>query len=159
MSTFTSAFLISFLGALFASLIVHMLDTRFRGPKPTTDAMSRAYPRSGLLRVAAYVIFAAWAALAGMAVLLFLSIFFTQDITPGFVALLALLFLFAALYLPLAILLRCPQCNRHVTVQWTTNPPYSEKVRGLNGWSAVIVSAAIDRKFRCMYCGQRFHVT
>ena len=65
----------------------------------------------------------------------------------------------AACYVTLALLLRCPQCSRYVTIQLVTNPPYVEKVRGHTGWSAVIVSAAIDRKFRCMYCGQRFHLT
>lgn len=154
------AFLATFFGALLAGWIARKRDSSFRQSVASTDASSRVYPQSHLLRVACYLVFAAWAALVGLMAVVVLLMCGVKGIPNlAFTLSLAVMVTLVACYVTFAMLLRCPQCSRYVTIQLVTNPPYVEKVRGHTGWSAVIVSAAFDRKFQCMYCGQRFHVT
>ncbi|MBI2175087.1 MAG: hypothetical protein HYU33_07825, partial [Candidatus Omnitrophica bacterium] len=64
--------------------------------------------------------------------------------------------LFYCLHVPF---LRCFRCDRRLTVQWTKEQPkFSRKVWFLRGWGALILDVLINKRFRCMYCGQWYSV-
>jgi len=61
-------------------------------------------------------------------------------------------------YLIIAFSIRCQNCNKFVTVQPFKQPPYADenKIKGINGWSGIILNVLFNKKFSCMHCGQKY---
>ena len=151
-----SHFLLAFLGSVFAGLMVALIDAKFRKPE-TTFEHATILPFHGpvLLRVSAFVVAAAWAALLCLVVSMILGVFLKiHFFEVAFVWSAGATVGLAFVYTPLAFSLRCQSCRRHLLVQWSTEPPFAEKQHGLDGWSAIILRVLMRKNFRCMYCGQ-----
>ncbi len=154
---------ISFLAAVAvgaaAPYITNWLDRRFRPPTESfVHAPSELFPRPSLIRTAAFAAVAGWISGVAFVVLLIVSLGI-RELTWTAVTAVALLLGFAILEVGISVVLRCPKCLRRILVQSTTKPPFSDKYLGLSGWAAIAAQVAARREFRCMYCGQRFHVT
>lgn len=151
MSSFWIAFLGSALGSIVASAAVGWLDSKFRPPSAFSDAPSLAFTSWARLRVASLALLLAW-----LSLLFFLvSIFAFPTLAD---LMMGAFFGVAVIYGVLAYSIRCMKCHRHVLVEWTTKPPFSEPAFGFKGFAAVALSSLFKRQFRCMYCGQRYHL-
>jgi hypothetical protein len=151
------AFLIYFAGGLVAALITYLLDKFIVVPTTSFAVAPIAYyPNAVRLRVASFAIICAWSALILFLVLVGLAAIDLWRPVNLAVWMLAAFYGFAVLYFGLSFPLKCPSCLERVTVQWTSEPKYTERVWRLDGWASVVVQVATTGKFRCMYCGQRF---
>jgi len=158
MNTYIAAFIATFVGSVLASLFVVWLDRRFRLPAASAEAPLQQFPEPIKLLSASMFVFGAWLCL-GLFLLQILSwstgLWRSEALALG--SLCGFLG-FTIAYASLAFLIRCPKCQNHVLVQWTTRPPYSKSKFGMDGWATLAMSVAFERKFCCMYCGQRFIV-
>ena len=64
------------------------------------------------------------------------------------------------LYAVLAFIIKCPNCNKAVTVQSGNLPEYANenKVKGLSGWTGIILNVRFNKKFTCMHCGMKYTI-
>ena len=160
MSTFTLSFLATFAGVIVVALIARRTDSKFRAPVPARNSGGPLeYPRAMQLLFACRLVLVCWALLAAFMIGIALSFTGWRVINVAVPVVLGLFMTVAISYITIASFLRCPNCERHVIVQWVTHPPFEEKLYGLIGWAAVVVGVLMYRRFRCMYCGQDFHVT
>jgi len=151
------AFLASFMGALVAAGVVHLLDKFVSVPTVSfIEAPVIPYPHGLRLRVASYAVFCAWGLLLLCLGLLGWAIVSDVRYVHLGIWTFAAFCGFFILYLALAITLKCPKCQERLTIQWTSEPRHTERMWGMDGWASVIVRVATTGKFRCMYCGQRF---
>ena len=160
MSSFALAFLASLIGGFIATVLVALIDRYLPLPSRNFARESPVYfPHPARLLAASIVVFGAWFCL----LVFFLSLALTAvGLVKSQTFVLASLGVFlglAVVYLGLALTLRCPNCKKHVTVQWGSTPPFAEPMLKLDGWASVIARVALKRRFRCMYCGQQFLVT
>ena len=60
----------------------------------------------------------------------------------------------------LAFIIKCQNCNKAVTVQPFKLPAYADenKIKGLSGWSGIILNVFFNRKFTCMHCGTKYKI-
>jgi hypothetical protein len=151
MSNFWIAFLGSALGSVVASAAVGWLDSKFRPPAAFSDAPSLAFTYRVRLRLASLALLLAWLSLIFFLVSIFAVSTFADLMMGAF-------FGVAVIYGALAYSMRCMKCHRHILVEWTTKPPFSEPAYGFKGFAAVALSSLFKRQFRCMYCGQRYHL-
>ena len=108
-----------------------------------------AYPDKKLMLANAYVTLLAW--------LFLLLLFIFPFIAPNYLNVVtSIFFLFASMHLVLALILKCPNCNKRPTVQGFSIHPNAEKAYKLNGWAAVIVRVAFDKRFRCIHCAKDY---
>jgi hypothetical protein len=151
MSGFWIAFLGSALGSIVASAAVGWLDSKFRPPLAFSDALSLAFTSRAKLRVASLALLLAWLSLLFFLVSLFAFPALADLMMGAF-------FGVAVIYGALSFSMRCMKCHRHILVEWTTKPPFSEPAFGFKGFAAVALSCLFKRRFKCMYCGQRYHL-
>lgn len=167
MRSFLFAFFTSLIGGVCITAVV--LALRRYEPRTTADFSQSEvlrYGRSLLLKSASVIVVTGWlfyllalGAIPAAVISAFTGAFQTEQ------ALMVFLFSFGAtivssfLYTLHAVFLRCAKCSRRLTVQWTKEPPkFSRKVWFLRGWGALILDVLINKKFRCMYCGQWYLV-
>ena len=158
MTSFAVAFLASLIGGVLATAIVALIDRYVPVPAQSFLAEPPVYfPRPFRLRAVSFLVVAVWLSLIVFVVCLIVGLSSVRSgalIFGSFGAFVALAFA----YLVLAFTLRCPKCQKHVTIQWGSEPPYGERVLGMDGWASVIAQVVLQRRFRCMYCGQQFLV-
>jgi hypothetical protein len=152
-----SSLLLTFLAMFLAVLLVSVIDARFRHPTQVfSSAGIEPAPRMLLLRVAAVVVIAGWAALLIFVLAIILaSTHLWQSEMLAYVSL-AMVVGAGLFYLPAALAIRCSKCGRPLIFQWVTSPKFSEPYRGLNAWASIVVRVALRKSFRCMYCGQSY---
>jgi hypothetical protein len=117
----------------------------------------RPFPKPELLRYYAWVIRGVWYAAAVALVLVLFDVVFDAPLLGNGVALVNVALVVFAVHLPLLAFLRCPHCNRLVTVQTFTpvHPKASAQNKGvLAGWGAVIMNASRGKDFVCIHCGE-----
>jgi hypothetical protein len=155
--SFEFAFLASFIGGLIAAGVVHLLDRLVSVPDVSfIETPITPYPSALRLRIASYAMFCAWGLLLVALALLGVALVIDVRYLHLGIRMFAAFGGFVVLYLALAVTLKCPKCHEKVTIQWTTEPRYTERIWGMDGWASIIVRVATTGRFRCMYCGQRF---
>ncbi len=155
---FIVAFAASFIGSVLAATIIGFLDRRFRAPARAFPAEPvEGFPKPFALLAASYSLIVSWVMLISLLVALALGLAGWRSDTVV-VVLLGSFLGFVGLYIPLAVRARCRKCGKHVTIQWIKRPPFSEPLLGVDAWAAVVLRLVIHRRFRCMYCGQRYLV-
>lgn len=167
MRSFFFAFFASLIGGVFITAIVFAL--RHYEPKTSAD-FSRSevlrYGRPLLLQSASVIVVTAWLfyllALGGIPAAVvgaFTGIFQTDQALIVFLVSFCATAVFGLFYCLHVPFLRCFRCDRRLTVQWTKEQPkFSRKVWFLRGWGALILDVLINKRFRCMYCGQWYSV-
>lgn len=157
MSTFAISFLGTFLGGIVISSVVSLIERLLPYPAPSNEA-AKVYPHPIRLRAACLTLFAVWLSLG---VLVLLTVAGALGFVRGEGTIVAAMGAFLGLalaYFVLAISLRCTNCRMHLIVQWRQEPRFVEPIFKMDGWASVVMRAAIKRRFRCMYCGQRYRV-
>jgi len=120
-----------------------------------------AFPQVWRLRTAVYSVCLTWASILS---LVFLPILVRIGIVPDSpsvdalaIAMMVVFCSTAGLYFIFMSFIRCPKCLRHLLIQWTERPPHAVKTKfGIDAWAAIVVKAARNHEFQCMYCGQHF---
>lgn len=149
--------LLAFFGSLLAGLIVALIDAKFRHPAATFEsAPIRAFPHLTLLRVSAFVVIAVWVAMLSVLVSMILAFSNVWPSKALFIGSIGAVVGLVLIDIPLAFSLRCPSCQHHLLVQWTTTPRFSDKDSGLNEWASIVLLVIMRKTFRCMYCGQTY---
>ena len=160
MRTFVIQFLFSAVAGLVGTQIVAWLDQRYRrsGVSLASHAALR-FPRVMMLRAGAMALVTAWVVIlaAVLSLMIMTVVPGRSEITSIFVILLGLFFGCGALYTTVAVLVRCPQCDKRVFDQ-PSQPPYPDTFGGLTGFGATALRITVRREFRCAHCGQRFVV-
>jgi len=156
MADFIRSFAWVFVGSIIAGFLIAYFDAHFRRPShsDTTDAI--LYPRSKLLRSAAFIVFAIWATFAVFILLITLNgmgVLHSPSLFEGSIVTLAGLCL---LYIALASTLRCQQCGKHLIIQWIEAPEFADRIKGLDGWASILLRVSRRKPFQCMYCGQHY---
>jgi len=157
LNSFTITLVAGLIGGLVAASLAARANRAFRPPPPRDQSPAERYPRALALVIAAHLVVTAWISIGLFLLLVLLA---AAGLRPG-----AFMFLppgifvaAAAVYFALVVSLRCNSCSRRVLLQSTTTPPYAEPLRGLNAWGSIVVRVVSRAPFRCMYCGQRYHV-
>ena len=83
-------------------------------------------------------------------------IFFNEPLLFGIAF--AIFFPSSAFYIFMAFRIKCQGCNKFVTVHPLTTPKFvtANTVKGINGWSGIILNVLLYKKFTCMHCGRKF---
>lgn len=160
MNFFVFAFVGSLVSGVVVGLLGHWADARYRPPAVQFEAAAiERFPWASLLKVAASIMLVAWSSiLAFLAVLAGSSAGLFRPSEALMFSLLGITFGCVPPYFSLALLLRCPKCHRQVLNQMSSNPPHTEKLWQMDGWSSVVVRVLFSGCSRCMHCGQRFFV-
>ena len=118
--------------------------------------MLTQYPQTRLIRLDALSVFASWY-LFYLSFLVLVAAYF--DIVPYSVVVWVFgsCVLTAMIHVLLANMHRCPNCNKHPTIEgFRPVHPASEQQSNVSGWAGVIKNVMKNKKFVCIHCGQEF---
>ena len=141
------------------SAIAIMILKRFvpENPTPTESKETIPYSQANRIRFASISVIIAWVSL--LTFVLAIGASALHILNPVVIAWAVLsLVVFFSFYVIAAIFLKCDKCRRRMLFQWSNQiiPPFSEKIFGMTGWAGIVLKVVIRKKFRCMYCGQKY---
>lgn len=150
--------LIPLIGALVAVLLVNYVSKLApKNPDPTTDQSESRYGKSTFLTVASISVVISWLSIIGVLFSLFLFIIGLSILF--FVFWVIVLVASSCCYFAICPFLKCDNCGRVLTFQWTReSPPFAQKIWGMDGWASIILQVLLSRKFTCMYCGKHYSI-
>ena len=104
-------------------------------------------------KINAVVVYVAWACLATTVALMVVTFFNAGIGLPLFMGSIALLVLFACLHGVLAYFVRCPHCNKCLTIQGFQKPHPNSRVSGNKDAWVVVVMQWFSGNVVCIHCG------
>lgn len=119
---------------------------------------SSPFPQSKLLLFVSKMVICAWGVIAiGLIGAL------TSTVTKNlyiFLGSVSILMPIVITYLVLAFMIKCTNCHKAITIQSFTTPPYvnANKIKGIIGWSGIILNVILNKKFTCMHCGTNYKI-
>lgn len=150
-------FVLSFLGAFCAAILVAYLDARFRHPlDDNSSATALEHPQIRLLRISAFLVAFAWAGIALFLIGLVLAFAGAPIDENVLIGPIAFTLLIATPYAIMAFRVHCESCGKPILVQWTTKPKHAVSSSVLDGWASIVLRLIRRRSFACMYCGQNY---
>ena len=126
---------------------VHEIDTmKDIGRRPINGS---------LILVACYLVVLSWAELLGLIAVMTVGFAtHSQALTTPVIALLGTLIVTAAIYVGIALIVRCSSCGRRMLIEAPGfKHPTAKKVFGLDLWASSIISILRNGHLNCMYCG------
>jgi hypothetical protein len=146
------------LAALFAAAAAYIVasyrNSRIEVTTTFEDAPVEAFPNSGDLNFTARWLRTAHVGTPWLAPVGVIAGLAFGGIALGVLLLISLGTLSTGTWLPTRI--RCPKCTKWLVMNAGETPPFADRLKGLSAWGSVIKRIATERRFRCMYCGQRF---
>ena len=157
LQAFITAVTVAVLSAIAITILKRFVP---KDPTPTENTEAISYSQTKLIRFASFFVMIAWTGFLMFWPAVALVAFHVLKNPIVIVWVLLMLVGGGFLYASTAIFLKCDKCRRRMLFQWSNQiiPPFSEKIFGMTGWSATVLNVAVHKKFRCMYCGQKYNL-
>jgi predicted DNA repair protein MutK len=115
----------------------------------------RGQGKEGLILFACYLVALSWVELIALIVVMTAGfITHSQALTTPFIVFLVALIFTVAIYVGVALSIRCSSCGRRMLIETLgAKHPKAKKVLGLDHWASNVVNVIRVGRFNCMYCG------
>jgi len=149
-------FLASAIGGLISAWLTAWVDGRYRAPGisfPSDPVES--FPAASTLRAGSVALVCAWISVLAVVAWVVLSSILRVRLSILFAVPVGLIAAYLALFIWVALRVRCPKCQRRVLDHFS-RPPYPQTFFGLAGSGATVLRVVVQGVFHCIHCGQRF---
>ncbi len=121
--------------------------------------MASIYPQHRLLRADAVSVVVTWSLLGLAGVLGLLRLAGLDQLETAAKVSVIGFFVATLVHIVLALLHKCPDCEKHPTIQGLTPlHPASLKQSRASGWAGVVVCVLRKKRFVCIHCGTEHEV-
>ena len=126
----------------------------------TNLAQVTSHPKAGRILLASWLAVLSWGALVMVVILLIAGLVTKRpELGTPFVLVLGLLVATVALYVVVALPLRCIHCGRRFLFETLgAKAPQARRRGRLDYWATAVIDVILLRRVTCMYCGTEHRV-